>query len=298
MLRKSQFAEEQIIKALKEVEAGAKATDVCRRLGVTGQTFYRWKAKFGGIDVSDAKRLKALEEENHKLKLLVAEQLLDVQMLRLAAEWGLIPAAPRIKNVRVPTTPVEFFSFDEARRLVDAAGAEWRTMILVALRTGLRVGELLALRWDDVDLKAGRIIVRRTIWKGHEGPPKSGRDREVPLGDEVLAALKGHRHLKGKTVFCNPDGSMLTAAQCRPPIEAACRKAGLTKRGWHALRHTFASHLAMRGASAKEVQELLGHGSLQMTMRYMHLSPKARRDAVRLLDALPSDAESRHKEGT
>jgi putative transposase len=84
MPRKSQFTEEQIIKALKEVEAGAKATDVCRRLGVTEQTFYRWKAKFGGMDVSDAKRLKALEEENHKLKLLVAEQLLDVQMLRSA----------------------------------------------------------------------------------------------------------------------------------------------------------------------------------------------------------------------
>ena len=84
MPRKSQFTEEQIIKALKEVEAGAKATEVCRRLGVTEQTFYRWKAKFGGMDVSDAKRLKALEEENHKLKLLVAEQLLDVQMLRSA----------------------------------------------------------------------------------------------------------------------------------------------------------------------------------------------------------------------
>ena len=84
MPRKSQFTEEQIIKALKEVEAGAKATDVCRRLGVTEQTFYRWKAKFGGMDVSDAKRLKALEEENRKLKMLVAEQLLDVQMLRFA----------------------------------------------------------------------------------------------------------------------------------------------------------------------------------------------------------------------
>jgi site-specific recombinase XerD len=120
----------------------------------------------------------------------------------------------------------------------------------------------------------------------------------VPLGDEVLSVLKAHRHLKGATVFCNEDGSMLTAAQCRQPLEAACRKAGLAKRGWHALRHSFASHLAMRGASAKEVQELLGHGSLQMTMRYMHLSPQARRDAVRLLDDLPSDAKSRHKEGT
>jgi putative transposase len=64
MARKSQFTEKQSIKTLNEVEAGAKATDACRRLGVMEQTFYRWKAKFGGMDVSDAKRLKALEEEN------------------------------------------------------------------------------------------------------------------------------------------------------------------------------------------------------------------------------------------
>ena len=79
MPRKSQFTEEQIIRALKEVEAGATGTEVCRRLGVSEQTFYRWKAKFGGMDVSDAQRLKALEEENRKLKLLLAEQRLDVQ---------------------------------------------------------------------------------------------------------------------------------------------------------------------------------------------------------------------------
>ena len=84
MPRKSQFTEEQIIRALKEVEAGVTGTEVCRRLGVSEQTFYRRKAKFGGMDVSDAQRLRALEEENRKLKLLLAEQLLDVQMLRSA----------------------------------------------------------------------------------------------------------------------------------------------------------------------------------------------------------------------
>lgn len=83
MGRKSKFTEEQIIRALKEVDAGATASEVCRRLGVAENTFYRWKAKFGGMDVSDAKRLKALEEENAKLKKLVAEQLLDNQALKL-----------------------------------------------------------------------------------------------------------------------------------------------------------------------------------------------------------------------
>jgi putative transposase len=71
--RESQFTEEQIIRALKEVEAGATGTEVCRRLGVSEQTFYRLKAKFGGMDVSDVQRLRALEEENRKVKLLLAE---------------------------------------------------------------------------------------------------------------------------------------------------------------------------------------------------------------------------------
>jgi putative transposase len=81
-LRKSRFTEEQIIFALKEHEAGKTAVQICRKLGVSEQTFYRWKAKFGGMDVADAKRLKGLEEENRKLKQLVGELSLDNQGLR------------------------------------------------------------------------------------------------------------------------------------------------------------------------------------------------------------------------
>jgi putative transposase len=81
-LRKSRYTEEQIIFALKEHEAGKTAVQICRKLGVSEQTFYRWKAKFGGMDVADAKRLKGLEEENRKLKQLVGELSLDNQGLR------------------------------------------------------------------------------------------------------------------------------------------------------------------------------------------------------------------------
>ena len=89
MPRKSQFTEEQIIRALKEVDAGAKAQDVCRRLGVTETTFYRWKSKFSGMDVSDAKRLKQLEDENRRLKQMVADQALDLQAVKavLRKKW-------------------------------------------------------------------------------------------------------------------------------------------------------------------------------------------------------------------
>ncbi len=83
MGRKSSKTDEQIIQAWKEVDAGAKPADVCRKLGVSEQTFYRGKAKYGGMDVSDAKRLKQLEDENRRLKGMVADQALDIQQVPL-----------------------------------------------------------------------------------------------------------------------------------------------------------------------------------------------------------------------
>jgi putative transposase len=88
-MKRSKFTEEQVIGILREHEAGAKTAELCRKHGISSATFYAWKAKFGGMDVSDAKRLRALEDENAKLKRLLAESMLDQAALRdlLSRKW-------------------------------------------------------------------------------------------------------------------------------------------------------------------------------------------------------------------
>lgn len=88
-MKRSKFSEEQVVAILREQEAGAKTADVCRRHGISSATFYAWKAKYGGMDVSDARRLKALEDENAKLKRLLADAMLDNTALKdlLGRKW-------------------------------------------------------------------------------------------------------------------------------------------------------------------------------------------------------------------
>jgi integrase len=206
------------------------------------------------------------------------------RLLVIARKRGLIAVVPEVEWLKAPKPEFDFLDFEEAKRIVAAANEEWRPMIVTALRTGMRQGEILGLRWQDVDLVAGRIVVRQSIVRGRVGTPKSGRPREIPLGEDVLTTLKAYRHLKGELVFSDHGGRVLTKEECKHPLWRACKRAGLRRIGWHTLRHTFASHLAMRGAPLKAVQELLGHATIQMSMRYAHLAPEVARDAVKLLD--------------
>jgi site-specific recombinase XerD len=105
----------------------------------------------------------------------------------------------------------------------------------------------------------------------------------VPLTQRLTAALVEHRHLRSKRVLCQTDGSPFTRQIVQNRMNQVAKRANVRK-GVHILRHTFCSHVSMRGAPARAIQELAGHADLTMTQRYMHLSPAALDAAIRLLD--------------
>src|SRR4030042_3734162 len=153
-----------------------------------------------------------------------------------------------------------------------------RPIVETALLTGMRRGEMLSLIWEQI--RNGFIYLTET---------KSGKARQIPINDrlaEVLKEVRRGNQLKSSYVFCDSQGQRFL--EVKRSFASACRKAGIEAFRFHDLRHTFASQLVMRGASLKAVQELLGHASLAMTMRYAHLSHEHLKDSVNLLNDMPS----------
>ena len=182
-----------------------------------------------------------------------------------------------------------FHDFDGYERLVDAARVKgWRTHLIVLLggEAGLRVGEMVALHWADVDVSRRRLCVRHSDWRGTLTAPKNGRVRYVPLTERLLEALREYRHLRGPRVLCKDDGRPLSRQSAWTRVRRAVRQAGVPT-GVHILRHTFCSHLAMQGAPGKAIQELAGHQEMSVTQGYMHLSPDALGSSIQLLDRRP-----------
>jgi integrase len=209
-------------------------------------------------------------------------------LLKKAVEWDVIERMPcTIRLLPIPKGSAGFYDFEEYERLVGAAKAMDRNAYLIALlggEAGLRCGEIMALEWGDVDLGKRQLCVQRSDWKGQVTTTKGGRLRYVPLTVRLATALRDHRHLRGARVLCQRDNSPLTQKIVQDHVRRSVRRAQLATSGVHRLRHTFCSHLAMRGAPARAIQELAGHMDLATTQRYMHLSPAAIEGAIRLLD--------------
>ena len=211
-------------------------------------------------------------------------------LLKTAVEWDVIDQVPcRIRLLRTPKTVAPFHDFEEFERLVTAGvalGPVPELIVLLGGHAGLRCGEMMALEWRDVDLERGQLSVARSDWKGHITATKGGRPRHVPLTERLHEALRRHRNLRRARVLTTRCGAPLTQKVVQGTMKQVARRARV-RPGVHILRHTFCSHLAMRGAPARAIQELAGHQDLSTTQRYMHLSPAEMERAIRLLDAPP-----------
>lgn len=222
--------------------------------------------------------------------------------LKIAVEWEIIERMPcNIRLLQVTSGVPGWYEILEFARLVEAAkkvDPRIHLMVLLAGAAGLRRGEIIALKWSDLDLKRRLIHVQRSIWwatksERHETVPKGGKGRIVDMTRALAEALPKHRHLKGDRVLYADDNQELTNKVVRAWLERAQRAARIEVTGAiHRLRHTFCSMLAAEGATPLAIQQLAGHAHLSTTMKYMHLSPTGRGAAIALLDRAWETAEN------
>ena len=204
-------------------------------------------------------------------------------LLNRAHEYGLIQFVPKIRFEKEAETDPEFLDFEETTALVDALDDEWRVLVLFAIRTGLRRGELMELRWSDLSLEGARpyVRVRRALKRDERGAwvvksTKGNRPRRIPLSRDLVPVLREHRGARrgAKLVFPASDGGYLNPDGLYRALVAASHRTGLQKHVHpHMLRHTFGSHCTMRGVMAEKIRQWMGHASLKTTERYAHLRP-------------------------
>lgn len=245
---------------------------------ITTETIERWLSA----------RLREGELSRRSLQKMVV--LLNGIFRRARRVWKL-PVNP-VAEIERLTTPkrsgIEFYSPEEVHALVrSASSAQDRVLFLTAALTGLRMGELLALRWRDVDFQAQTIRVLASYTAGGLGTPKSGQGRAVPLVEEAaqaLARLGARKRWNGPDdlVFAGRGGGYLDSSALRRRFKRARDAAGLRPLRFHDLRHTFGS-VAIRTVDPRELQEWMGHSDFSTTQIYMHYKPRA--DAARRLSA-------------
>lgn len=217
-------------------------------------------------------------------------------MLNAAVRQGLIARSPGAGfRMRRPEPGSEGFTQDEVRRLADAAREEdTRTAVLLAAATGLRLGELLGLRWEDIDLERGalRVVRSRSHGVGGDvtGPPKTRSSRRtIPLGPATADMLRRHRERTGGDGWVWPGrrGEVLARKTLQHRFMRLREAAGVRPLPFHALRHSFATFMLESGVHPRVVQDMLGHANIDVTMRtYSHLTDSVRWEAAGVADRM------------
>jgi integrase len=240
------------------------------------------------FDVYKTKRLTA---HKHGSKQTIAPVTVNIELgalrpcLNTAFRWKLIPSSPFAgqKLVSVPDQAPVFLSRNDFQRLLAMVAEEWlREIVVFALFTGLRRGELLNLRWNEVDLQ------RRVIYfqSNPTFPTKQGRKRVIPLNNTAFYLLQSKHGKDTLGYVFTLNGKQVVDGRHTHAFKKAVRAAKLEngRLHFHSLRHTFASWLVQDGASLYEVQKLLGHSSSSVTEIYSHLQPEQMHSTVNRID--------------
>jgi integrase len=213
------------------------------------------------------------------------------KVLQSAVDWNLLEQNPA-RGIRVgdraPKIERLYLNPKEVGRLLASLPEPCRTLVLVAVLTGMRIGEILALRWKAVDLVRGLIQVRETVSEGKFGSPKTKSSRrDIPISQPVCEAFQAQL---ARCRQSGPDDLVFTTRKQTPlnpknllrrVLRPACKSLGLLLISWHSFRHTHATQLAEVGESLRTAQALLGHSDLETTLNvYTHAIPEALRRAV------------------
>ncbi len=197
-------------------------------------------------------------------------------VLRKAKEWGLYSGdLPKVSLFKVDDSRERYLTPEEVRRLIDACPEHFKPVVKFALLTGFRAGEIFSLRWENVDLARGYIVIEPSYTKNKE------RAR-VPISGEVVRLLREVRArqrakgIESDYVFTNRSGKPYSYQNKSylKVFKSACERAGIKGLRFHDLRHSYASYLVMAGVDLYTVQVLLRHKDFRMTRRYAHLSPE------------------------
>ncbi len=270
--------------------------------------------RFGDYRLCDISRAEIQQYLLEKLKQGFAWETtnhlrnLMSKVLGTAVSWNYL-ADNVVHGVKMPERtlkrPHQFLNIDEAKRLIAACTEPTRTIVLLATMTGLRIGEILALRWGRINFIGETLVVAETCYMGRFGTPKTRASRrEIPLSPAVVDALKTYYSRSADRspealVFATRHGGPLVSNNLRKRgLRSACKRAGLPRINWHALRHTHGTLLHAQGTPLKVAQAQLGHSHMATTLEvYTHASVIAQREAVNLLDEQVFPSVPKNTEG-
>ncbi len=238
---------------------------------------------FGGMYIYEINALsieKYKKERANQVKLdtINRELALLRAILNKAKEWGkLQTSVPQIKLFKVDNKRVRYLLPEEEKMLLNECPEPLKSIVIIALNTGMRKGEILSLKWQDIDIKEKFITLTDT---------KNREKRYVPINETVIDTLiRLDKNPNSEYLFPGINNSShIDESYISHKFKGIVNKLGIKDFRFHDLRHCFASKLVMRGIPLNTVQELLGHKDYKMTQRYSHLSPDHKKYAVEILD--------------